>query len=84
MDRHNVGVIDAQIHSKVTGYLLAQDYKKGSLVTTGDLLFEVDPRPFQPLVGQANAQLNVANAGLTQARMSRQLERRTIARKRRR
>lgn len=63
-----VGFIDAQIHSKVTGYLLAQDYKEGSLVKTGDLLFEVDPRPFQAVVDQANAQLNVVNAELVQAR----------------
>ena len=63
-----VGFIDAEIHSKVTGYLLAQDYQEGSLVNIGDLLFEVDPRPFQAVVDQANAQLNVANAGLTQAK----------------
>src|ERR1700688_2070958 len=63
-----VGYIDAQIHSKVTGYLLAQDYKEGSLVKTGDLLFEVDPRPFRAVVDQANAQLNVASAELTRAR----------------
>jgi membrane fusion protein (multidrug efflux system) len=63
-----VGYIDAQIHSKVTGYLLAQNYKEGSLVSTGDLLFEVDPRPFQAVVDQATAQLNVAIAELTQAR----------------
>src|SRR6202140_4483952 len=63
-----VGYIDAQIHSKVTGYLLAQNYKEGSLVKTGDLLFEVDPRPFRAVVDQANAQLNVASAELTRAR----------------
>ena len=63
-----VGFIDAEIHSKVTGYLLTQDYQEGSLVKTGDLLFEVDPRPFQAVVDQAKAQLNVADAGLTQAR----------------
>jgi membrane fusion protein (multidrug efflux system) len=63
-----VGYIDAQIHSKVTGYLLAQDYKEGSLVGIGDLLFEVDPRPFQAVVDQASAQFNVAAAQLTQAR----------------
>jgi len=63
-----VGFIDAEIHSKVTGYLLAQDYLEGSLVKTGDLLFEVDPAPFQAIVDQASAQLNVANAGLTQAK----------------
>jgi membrane fusion protein (multidrug efflux system) len=63
-----VGFIDAEIHSKVTGYLQAQDYKEGSLVKTGDLLFEVDPRPFQAIVDQAKAQVNVANAQLTQAK----------------
>jgi membrane fusion protein (multidrug efflux system) len=62
-----VGFSDAQIHSKVNGYLMAQDYKEGSLVSVGDLLFEVDPRPFQAVVDQAKAQLDVANAGLTQA-----------------
>ena len=62
-----VGYIDAEIHSKVTGYLMAQNYQEGSLVKMGDLLFEVDPRPFQAVVDQAAAQLNVANAGLTQA-----------------
>ena len=63
-----VGFIDAEIHSKVTGYLLTQNYQEGSLVKTGDLLFEVDPRPFQAVVDQAKAQLNVADAGLTQAK----------------
>ena len=63
-----VGFIDAEIHSKVTGYLLSQDYKEGSLVETGDLLFQVDPRPFQAVVDQANAQVNVAYAQLTQAK----------------
>jgi membrane fusion protein (multidrug efflux system) len=63
-----IGFIDAEIHSKVTGYLLAQDYQEGSLVKIGDLLFEVDPRPFQAVVDQAKAQLNVADAGLTQAK----------------
>ena len=62
-----VGFIDAEIHSKVTGYLLSQDYKEGSLVKVGDLLFEVDPRPFQAIVDQAKAQVNVAKAQLTQA-----------------
>jgi len=39
-----VGYIDVQVHSKVAGYLVAQDYKEGSLVRTGDVLFEVDPQ----------------------------------------
>jgi membrane fusion protein (multidrug efflux system) len=63
-----VGYIDAQIHSKVTGYLLSQNYQEGAPVKKGDLLFQVDPRPFQALVNQGDAQLNGANAELTQAR----------------
>ena len=62
-----VGYIDVQVHSKVSGYLVAQDYKEGSMVRTGDVLFEVDPRPFQAVVDHAIAQLNVATAELTQA-----------------
>ena len=62
-----VGYIDAQIHSEVTGYVLAQDYREGDLVNAGDLLFEVDPRPFQAVVDQAKAQLHVATAELIQA-----------------
>jgi membrane fusion protein (multidrug efflux system) len=62
-----VGFIDAEIHSKITGYLLTQDYKEGSVVKTGDLLFKVDPRPFQAVVDEAKAQLNVASAQLGQA-----------------
>jgi multidrug efflux pump subunit AcrA (membrane-fusion protein) len=52
-----VGFVDAQIHSQVTGYLLSQNYKEGSLVKKGDLLFQVDPRPFQALVDQARARV---------------------------
>ena len=57
-----VGFIDAEIHSKVTGYLLTQDYQEGSLVKIGDLVFQVDPRPFRAVADEAYAQLNVANA----------------------
>jgi membrane fusion protein (multidrug efflux system) len=63
-----VGFIDAEIHSKIMGYLLTQDYKEGSVVKTGDLLFKVDPRPFQAVVDEAKAQLNVASAQLGQAK----------------
>jgi RND family efflux transporter MFP subunit len=62
-----VGFVDAQIHSEVTGYLLSQDYKEGSLVQKGDLLFQVDPRPFQALVDQARAKVEAAKTQLTEA-----------------
>lgn len=62
-----VGFIDAEIHSQVTGYLLSQNYKEGSLVKKGDLLFQVDPRPFQALVDQAKARVDAAQTQLTEA-----------------
>ncbi len=62
-----VGYVDAEIHSQVTGYLLTQSYKEGSLVRKGDLLFQVDPRPFQAAVDQARARVEAARAQLTVA-----------------
>jgi len=51
------GFWNAQIHAQVTGYLLTQDYADGSRVKKGDLLFQIDPRPFQAVLDQANAKL---------------------------
>lgn len=41
------GMVNAEIKAQVTGYLLRQAYKEGSFVKKGQLLFEIDPRPFQ-------------------------------------
>jgi membrane fusion protein (multidrug efflux system) len=49
------GYPNAQIRAQVTGYLLKQDYLEGSRVKRGDLLFEIDPRPFQAVLDQALA-----------------------------
>jgi membrane fusion protein, multidrug efflux system len=51
------GSVNAQIRAQVTGYLLSQDYQEGSTVKKGQLLFEIDPRPFQAVLGQAQAKL---------------------------
>jgi membrane fusion protein (multidrug efflux system) len=51
----------------VTGYLLRQDYAEGSFVHEGQLLFEIDPRPFQAAVDQAAGQLAQSKAQLAQA-----------------
>ncbi|HEY3579550.1 MAG TPA: efflux RND transporter periplasmic adaptor subunit [Pyrinomonadaceae bacterium] len=51
------GMVNAEIKSQVTGYLLRQDYKEGTLVRKGQLLFEIDPRPFQAALDQAKGQL---------------------------
>ena len=61
------GMINADIKAQVTGYLLRQDYKEGSFVKKGQLLFEIDPRPFQAAVDQANGQVAQFRGQLEQA-----------------
>lgn len=58
------GYVDAQIRAQVSGYLLRQDYHDGAAVKAGDLLFEIDPRPFQAALAVAEAQLAEARAQL--------------------
>src|SRR5579862_391084 len=61
------GLVNSAIKAEVTGYLLSQDYKEGSFVRKGQLLFEIDPRPFQAAVAQAQGQLAQARGQLAQA-----------------
>jgi len=58
------GYVNAQIQPQVTGYVIKQDYREGSFVRKGDVLFEIDPRPFQAMLDQAKAQLAQAQAQL--------------------
>jgi RND family efflux transporter MFP subunit len=58
------GLVNAQIRAQVTGYLLAQDYRDGEVIKQGDLLFEIDPRPFQATQEQAKGALAQAEARL--------------------
>src|SRR5881409_2629284 len=62
------GLVNADIKAQVSGYLLKQDYTEGSPVTKGQLLFEIDPRPFQAAVDQAQGQLAQATGQLAQAK----------------
>jgi membrane fusion protein (multidrug efflux system) len=64
------GYVNAQIQPQVTGYLLKQDYKEGSLVQSGQVLFEIDPRPFQAALDQAKGQLAQAEAQLSLAKIN--------------
>ncbi|MGH9446065.1 MAG: efflux RND transporter periplasmic adaptor subunit [Terriglobia bacterium] len=64
------GYVNAQIQPQVTGYLISQDYREGSFVHKGDVLFKIDPRPFQALVDQAKAQLAQAEAQLGNANLN--------------
>ena len=58
------GYVNAQIQPQVSGYLISQNYKEGSYVHKGDVLFEIDPRPFQAVLDQAKGQLAQARAQL--------------------
>jgi len=51
------GLVNATIRAQVTGYLIRQDYKEGDFVKKGQLLFEIDPRPFQAALDQAKGEL---------------------------
>ncbi|MBN9527946.1 MAG: efflux RND transporter periplasmic adaptor subunit [Alphaproteobacteria bacterium] len=64
------GFIDAKITSRVQGYLFTQNYREGSFVKKGDLLFTVDPRPFQAAAAQAKAQLAQAQAQQKQSQIT--------------
>jgi len=56
------GSVNAQIRAQVSGYLLSQEYKEGSLVKKGDVLFRIDPRTFEAALNQAKGQLGMAEA----------------------
>lgn len=60
------GMVNADIRSQVSGYLLRRNYTEGAFVRTGQLLFEIDPRPFEAVVNQAKADLARAEAQLGQ------------------
>ena len=61
------GMVNADIKAQVTGYLLRQDYQEGSFVRKGQLLFEIDSRPFQALVNQAKGDLAKSESQVQQA-----------------
>jgi RND family efflux transporter MFP subunit len=61
------GQVNANVQAQVSGYLLKRDYQEGSTVRTGQLLFEIDPRPFQAALDQAEGQLAQAIAQLANA-----------------
>jgi RND family efflux transporter MFP subunit len=56
------GFVNADVRAQVTGYLLRQGYLEGAFVKKGQLLFEIDPRPFRAALDQAQGQLAQAKA----------------------
>ena len=61
------GMVNAEIKAQVSGYLLSQHYTEGSFVRKGQLLFEIDPRPFQAALDQAKGDLAKAEGQLARA-----------------
>lgn len=61
------GFINANINAQVQGYIVSRDYQEGSLVKKGDLLFKIDPRPFEAALGQAKGTLAKDQANWTKA-----------------
>jgi RND family efflux transporter MFP subunit len=61
------GLVNADVRAQVTGYLLKQGYQEGAFVNQGQLLFQIDPRPFQAALDQADGQLAQAQAALANA-----------------
>lgn len=62
------GLVNATIKAQVKGYLVRQDYREGAYVRKGQLLFEIDSRPFQAALDQAKGRLAQAEAQLVQDR----------------
>ncbi len=63
------GYVNADIHPQVSGYLLKQNYREGSLVHKGDVLFEIDQRPFEAALQQAQGQQAQAEAQLGKTKL---------------
>src|SRR5216684_7947024 len=61
------GFINANINAQVQGYIISRDYQEGSVVKKGDLLFQIDPRPFEAALAQAKATLAKDQANLAKA-----------------
>jgi membrane fusion protein (multidrug efflux system) len=64
------GYVNAQIQPHVSGYLIRQDYQEGGFVRQGQVLFEIDPRPFQAALDQAKGQLAQAEAQMANAELN--------------
>jgi membrane fusion protein, multidrug efflux system len=62
------GVREVEVRARVTGILQAVDYREGAKVRAGDILFRIDPAPYEAALALAKAQLRQEEARATQAR----------------
>ncbi len=73
------GSSNAEIRARVSGYILTQKYKDGMPVAKGEVLFEIDPRPFQASLASAQASLAQAQAEEVRAQLEADKYTRTFA-----
>jgi membrane fusion protein (multidrug efflux system) len=65
------GFINANINAQVQGYIVSRDYQEGSVVKKGDVLFQIDPRPFEAALAQAQGTLAKDKANQVKAEADR-------------
>jgi len=63
------GYVNAQIQPQVTGYLMTQTYREGTVVRKGEVLFEIDPRPLEAALQQSKGHLAEAEAQLGKTKL---------------
>lgn len=73
-------VDSVEVRARVSGYLEAVAFKDGAVVSKGDLLFKIDPRPFEAELEAAKADLANAAAALQNAKSEDERGRRLLAR----
>ena len=61
------GYVNAEIRPQVSGYIISQNYKEGAFVRKGQVLFKIDPRPFQTALDRARGELAQAEAQLSKS-----------------
>jgi RND family efflux transporter MFP subunit len=68
------GSVNADVRARVSGYVISQNYKEGTVVKQGDLLFQIDPSVYEAAVEQAKASLAQAQANQLQTEQTEQRE----------
>jgi membrane fusion protein, multidrug efflux system len=64
------GSVDADIRARVSGYITSQNYREGTIVHKGDLLFQIDPSTYEAAVEQAKSSLAQAEANQLQTQQT--------------
>jgi membrane fusion protein, multidrug efflux system len=62
------GASDVEIRTRVEGWVLSMNFKEGTMVKKGQLLYTIDPLPYKNKVDEADAALSDANSALIKAK----------------